>query len=93
MARNRNKLELHGESQISGNGVLVIANRLSFGDVLHLESQFGERQIVYLTERGLDYDPLLQSHFEKTEVEAVEFSLDEASKANFKKELHQFVLD
>ena len=93
MARNRNKLELHGESQISGNGVLVIANRLSFGDVLHLESQFGERQIVYLTERGLDYDPLLQSHFEKTEVEAVEFSLDEASKANFKKELHQFLAD
>ena len=89
MASNRNKLELHGEGQIPGSGILVIANRLSFEALLHLEKQLEGRNLVYLIERGLDYDPLMQAHLDKPDVNALEFSSDEGSKDAFKKELHQ----
>lgn len=89
MARQSDKLELHGEGQIPDDGILVITNRLSFEDLLHLEKLLEGRRLVYLIERGLDYDPLLQAHLDKADVEALEFSSDEGSKDIFKKELHQ----
>ena len=77
MARQSDKLELHGEGQIPDDGILVITNRLSFEDLLHLEKLLEWRRLVYLIERGLDYDPLLQAHLDKADVEALEFSSDE----------------
>ncbi len=87
------KLELHGEASIPDTGILIIANRLSFEDLLHLEKQLSGRKLVYLIERGLDYDPLMQAHLEKDDVEALEFSCDEASHSIFKKELHQHLAE
>lgn len=89
MARIHDKLELHGVEKIPEGGILVIANRLSFEDLLHLEKQLSGRKLVYLIERGLDYDPLMQAHLDKDDVEALEFSSDESSRDVFKKELHQ----
>ncbi|MDF1740414.1 MAG: AMP-binding protein [Verrucomicrobiales bacterium] len=91
MARYNEKLELHGEANIPDSGVLIIANRLSFQDLLHLETGMTDRKLVYLIERGLDYDPLLHAHLEKDDTEALEFSSDETGKAAFKKELHQYI--
>jgi len=93
MARQSDKLELHGEGQIPDDGVLVITNRLSFEDLLHLEKLLEGRKLVYLIERGLDYDPLLQAHLDKEDVAAIEFSSEEGSKDIFKKELHQCLAD
>tara|TARA_R110000850_G_scaffold136245_7_gene257377 strand:+ start:1301 stop:3454 length:2154 start_codon:yes stop_codon:yes gene_type:complete len=93
MASHSNKLELHGEERIPDSGILVIANRLSFEDLLHLEKQLSGRKLVYLIERDLDYDPLLQAHLDMPNVEAMEFSSDEASRDVFKKELHQSIAD
>ncbi|MDP4849587.1 MAG: 1-acyl-sn-glycerol-3-phosphate acyltransferase, partial [Verrucomicrobiales bacterium] len=91
MASHRDKLELHGESNIPSGGILIIPSRLSFQDLLHLEKLLSGRKLVYLIDRALDYDPLLQAHLEKEDTHAVEFSSDEASKAVFKKELHQYL--
>ncbi len=91
MARYNEKLELHGEANIPDSGILIIANRLSFQDLLHLETEMKDRNLVYLIERGLDYDPLLHAHLEKDDTEALEFSSDEAGKAGFKKTLHQYI--
>ncbi|MEM6915356.1 MAG: AMP-binding protein [Verrucomicrobiota bacterium] len=93
MAKQSDKLELHGEEHIPEDGVLVLTNRLSFEDLLHLEKLLEGRRLVYLIERGLDYDPLLQAHLDKADVEALEFSSDEASRDIFKKELHQCLGD
>ncbi|MEM9015448.1 MAG: AMP-binding protein [Verrucomicrobiota bacterium] len=89
MASHRDKLELHGEEKIPDGGTLIIPNRLTFEDVLHLEILLEGRKLVYLIERGLDYDPLLHAHLEKADVEALEFQSDEGSKEIFAKELHQ----
>ena len=93
MASPRDKLELHGESNIPSSGILIIASRLAFQDLLHLEKLLSGRKLVYLIDRVLDYDPLLQAHLEKEDTHAVEFSSDEASKAAFKKELHQYLAE
>lgn len=93
MASHRDKLELHGESNIPSGGILIIPSRLSFQDLLHLEKLLSGRKLVYLIDRALDYDPLLQAHLEKEDTHAVEFSSDEASKAVFKKELHQYLAE
>lgn len=93
MASPRDKLELHGESHLPSAGILIIANRLAFQDLLHLEKLLSGRKLVFLTDRNLDYDPLLQAHLEKEDTHAVEFSTDETSKAAFKKELHQYLAE
>lgn len=93
MARQSDKLELHGEENIPDDGILVITNRLSFEDLLHLEKLLEGRKLVYLIERGLDYDPLLQAHLDKDDVAGLEFSSDDASRDIFKKELHQCLAD
>lgn len=93
MASHRDKLELHGESHIPSAGILVIANRLAFQDLLHLEKLLSGRKLVFLIDRALDYDPLLQAHLEKEDTHAVEFASDDASKAAFKKELHQYLAE
>jgi len=90
---NDDKLELHGEANIPQTGVLMIANRLSFDALLHLETRLAGRRVVYLVERGVDYDPQLQAHLDKEDVEALEFSADEASKDFFKSELHPCLSD
>ena len=88
MASNRKNLELLGEDHIPGTGVLVIANRLSFEDLLHVEKQLSGRKLVYLTESSLEYDPLLRLHLDKPGIKAMEFSSDEKSRDAFKRELH-----
>ncbi len=93
MASHRDKLELHGESHLPAVGVLIIANRLAFQDLLHLEKLLSGRKLVFLIDRALDYDPLLQAHLDKEDPHAVEFSSDEATKAAFKKELHQYLAE
>ncbi len=89
--RQRNPLEVHGDSNIPAGGILVIPNRLAFQDLLHVEKRLAGRKLVYLIDSRLDYDPLLQAHLEKEDTHAVEFSSDENSKAVFKKELHQYL--
>jgi len=91
MASHRDKLELHGESNISSGGTLIIPSRLAFQDLLHLEKRLSGRKLVFLIDRNLYYDPLLQAHLEKEDTHAVEFSSDEPSKAVFKKELHRYL--
>ena len=93
MASLRDKLELHGESNIPSSGILIIANRLAFQDLLNLEKLLSGRKLVFLIDRRLDYDPLLQAHLEKEDTHALEFSSDEASKAIFKRELHQYLAE
>ncbi len=88
MASNRNNLELLGEDNIPGTGVLVIPNRLSFEDLLHVEKQLSGRKLVYLTESSLEYNPVLRVHFDKPDVKAMGFSSDEKSRDAFKRELH-----
>ena len=88
MARKIEKLEVHGEKNIPDDGILILANRLSFEDLLHLEKLLEGRKILYLIEHGLDYDPLLQAHLDKADVDALEFSSDEATRDAFKRELH-----
>lgn len=85
----RNPLELHGESLIPSGGILVIPNRLAFQDLLHLEKLLSGRKIVYLIDRRLEYDPLLQAHLEKEDTHGLEFSSDDHSLALFKREIHE----
>ncbi len=85
----RNPLELHGEAKIPSGGILVIPNRLAFQDLLHLEKLLTGRKLVYLIDRRLDYDPLLQAHLEKEDTHGLEFTADENSLAIFKKEIHE----
>lgn len=88
MAQPSDSLELCGEERIPSDGVLLIANRLSFSDLLHLERVLAGRRLVYLIERGQDHDPLMRAHLDKDGVVAMEFSSDEASRDAFKRELH-----
>jgi len=85
----RNPLELHGEAKIPSGGILVIPNRLAFQDLLHVEKLLAGRKLVYLIDRRLDYDPLLQAHLEKEDTHGLEFTADENSLAIFKKEIHE----
>lgn len=89
----RNPLELHGASRIPSGGILVIPNRLAFQDLLHLEKLLEGRRIVYLIDRRLDYDPLLQAHLEKEDTHGLEFSPDENSLGAFKKEVHEAIAE
>lgn len=85
----RNPLELHGEANIPAGGILLIPNRLAFQDLLHLEKQLAGRKLVFLIDRCLDYDPLLQAHLEKEDTHGIEFSSEESLLAAFKTELHE----
>jgi acyl-[acyl-carrier-protein]-phospholipid O-acyltransferase / long-chain-fatty-acid--[acyl-carrier-protein] ligase len=81
-------VETHGAAFIPKTGVLVVPNRLSFAALLHLEKMIQPRRIVYLIEKALDYDPLLQAHLDKDEVEALEFCVSETEMESFKRALH-----
>jgi len=85
------KLELHGEDAIPAEGVRIVPNHLAFADLLRMEKLLAGRKITYLIERRLQYDPLLQAHLEKNDVEALEFALDESLMEAFKKELHTHI--
>jgi len=91
MALLQSRLELHGEENIPRTGVLIVANRLSFEDVLHIEKLIAPRRIVFLIERGLQYDPLLQAHLEKADTEAVEFECAEGTRDAFRREIAQMM--
>jgi len=83
-----NRVEIHGASFIPQTGVLVVPNRLSFAALLHLEKLIQPRRIVYLIEKALDYDPLLQAHLDKDSIEALEFCVSETEMESFKRALH-----
>ena len=85
----RNPVEMHGEAKIPSGGILVIPNRLAFQDLLHVEKLLAGRKLVYLIDRRLDYDPLLQAHLEKEDTHGLEFTADENSLARFKTEIHE----
>lgn len=88
------KLELIGDEHIpASGGVLVIPNRLQFEDLLHLERRLNDRELIYLIERDLEYDPLLQAHLEKADVEAIEFACDDSLLEAFKKQIHGSIED
>lgn len=88
------QLELIGDDHIPAEGgMMVIPSRLRFHDLLHLEKQFDGRKLVYLIEKNLGYDPLLQAHLEKPDVEAIEFEVDDALLEEFKKQAHALVAD
>ncbi|MBU6178292.1 MAG: hypothetical protein KGR69_01450, partial [Verrucomicrobia bacterium] len=87
----RNPLEVHGEANIASGGILVIPNRLAFQDLLHVEKLLSGRRILYLIDRRLDYDPLLQAHLEKEDTQGLVFSPDESSLAAFKREIHEAI--
>lgn len=93
MAAPLTPLELHGEENLRSGGMLVVPNRLSFEDLLRLEKLLGDRKVIYLIEHGMEYDPLLQSHLEKEDTNAIEFACDEGVGETFKREVHQSVLD
>ncbi len=87
-----NPLELIGEEHLpETGGGLILPNRLRFEDLLHLEEVLGERRVVYLIERDLDYDPLLQGHLDRQDVEAIEFACDDSLLESFKKQVHALV--
>jgi acyl-[acyl-carrier-protein]-phospholipid O-acyltransferase/long-chain-fatty-acid--[acyl-carrier-protein] ligase len=93
-SRPSTRLELIGAEHIPATGgLLVIPNRLLFEELLHLEKLFESRRIVYLIEKSLDYDPLLQAHLEKDDVEAIEFSADPGMMEAFKKQMQHAVED
>ncbi len=85
----RDLLELHGEENIPAGGVLIIPNRLSFQDLLHLEKYFQGRKVAYLFDREFTYDPPLRGRIEKSGTAIIEFSSNEEAKDSFKKVLHQ----
>ena len=93
MAKSSDKLELHGEENIPDGGVLILPNRLPFGDLLNLEKLLEGRSILYLIERDLDYNPMLQAHLDKPDVHALEFSCDESTRDVFKRELHKSIAE
>lgn len=72
---------------------MVIPNRLRFEELLHLEQRFAGRRLIYLIERSLDYDPLLQAHLEKEDVQAIEFSCDDGVREAFKRQIHHSIDD
>lgn len=88
MPAHTNRVEIHGASFIPQSGVLVVPNRLSFAALLHLEELIKPRRIVYLIEKALDYDPLLQAHLDKDSVEALEFCVSVTEVESFKRALH-----
>ncbi|MCB1093412.1 MAG: 2-acyl-glycerophospho-ethanolamine acyltransferase, partial [Verrucomicrobiae bacterium] len=88
------RLELIGDEHIpASGGMLIIPNRLHFEDLLHLEKRFQGRSLIYLIERGMDYDPLLQAHLEKEDVEAIEFACEDSMLDAFKRQVHHSVED
>lgn len=89
MARTDPALELHGESNLPATGFLAIPNQLAFQDLLHLEKLLAGRKLVYLVDRSLHYDPLLQAHLDKEDVLAMEFASDGDTLVDFKRELHE----
>ncbi|NNE94260.1 MAG: AMP-binding protein [Verrucomicrobiales bacterium] len=91
MAKHDPQLELHGKEYIPKTGVLMIPNQLRFEDLLHLERLLEDRNIIYLIEHGMDYDPLLQAHLEKDDTEALEFLCEEGQKDVFKREVHHSI--
>ncbi|MEM9281818.1 MAG: AMP-binding protein [Verrucomicrobiota bacterium] len=93
MASKRNSLELHGEGRVPEKGVLLIPNRLSFEALLHLEKQLEGRDLVYLVEKGVEHDPLMDSHMNQDGTEVMRFSPDESAEEAFKKDLHQFLAE
>lgn len=84
-------LETHGTDYIPDHGILIVSNRLGFEDLLHLEKFFSGRKLVYLIERGMQYDPLLQDFLEKDDIEAMEFSCEESLAGAFKRELYRCI--
>lgn len=94
MPNSSSHLELIGDEHLPANeGILIVPNRLSFQDLLLLEKRLEDRKIVYLTERSLDYDPLLQAHLEKSDVEAIEFTADDISQEALKKQIQGLISD
>ncbi|MEZ5433658.1 MAG: hypothetical protein R3F31_21340 [Verrucomicrobiales bacterium] len=91
MAKNRSKLEVINRERVPSSGVMIVPNRLEFTDMLHLEKELAGRRIVYLVERSMQYDPLLQAHLEKEDVLALEFSADTTQREVFKKQVHSGV--
>ncbi len=89
---SKSHLELIGDEHVpASGGMLVLPNHLDFQDLLHLEKQFGDRRLVFLIERGFEYDALLQAHLEKEDVEAIEFAAEESLLDTFKKQVHGLV--
>lgn len=93
MAKEYTQLELHGEENIPKSGVLMIPNQLRFDDLLQLERLLEDRNVVYLIEHSMVYNPLLQAHLEKDDTEALEFLCEESQKEVFKRELHRRISD
>ncbi len=77
MALESTNLEIYGRTHVPEEGALLVANRLSFEDLLHLEKLFSDRRRIYLIERGMDYDKLLHAHLEKADTAALEFSAED----------------
>ncbi|MFV1996207.1 MAG: hypothetical protein ACC661_12285, partial [Verrucomicrobiales bacterium] len=59
---------------IPKGGALVVPNRLSFNDLLHLEKTLG-RPATYLVEQSSSVDPLLRAHLEREDITALVFTL------------------
>ncbi len=76
-----------GQEHISEQGVVVLPNRLSFKDVLLIESLFSDRQVTYLIEDRAVFDPLLTAHLEKEETSALVFSREDPPQ-QVKREIH-----
>ena len=58
-----------------------------------MEKLLEGRNILYLIERDLEYNPLLRAHLDKVDVHALEFSCDESTRDAFKKELHRSIAE
>ncbi|MEM7146708.1 MAG: AMP-binding protein [Verrucomicrobiota bacterium] len=77
-----------GQENLPASGAVIIPNRLTFQDILHLEKIITGRSLVYLLEQNAVIDPLLQAHLEKDSTEALLFSVGEQHLDAFKKALH-----
>ena len=93
MSVQTHSFELHGKGNIPEHGILIIPNRLGFDDLLHLEKILEGRRLIYLIEHGMEYNPLIHAHFDKDDVEALEFTCEEKSLEPLKGELQKCFSD
>lgn len=67
-------LRILGEAYLPEGGFLLLPNRLSFSDLLHLEKHFEGKDITYVLDSDGTYDQLLAAHMQKADVTASSFS-------------------
>lgn len=83
-----NGLDVIGAGAIPSGGLVLLPNRLSFHELLGLESVLSERKLTYLVDSSHTYDPLLRAHLDKEETDALAFDALTSSPEDLKDAIH-----